>query len=404
MIPVEEALARILAALPRTPAETVGLGEALGRVLAEPVVARVTQPPSAVSAMDGYAVRAADVTETPVTLRCRGEAPAGGAFGGRVEAGEAVRIFTGGPLPDGADTVVIQENTESDGERVSVLKSAPAGQFVRPEGLDFRAGEEGVAAGRRLTVRDIGLAAAMNVPWLRVHRRPRIALLSTGDELVMPGDTVGPNQIIGSNGLSLAAFVAARGGSAINLGIAPDNLDALIRLTGDARGADLLVTTGGVSVGEHDLVSSALAGQGLALDFWKIAMRPGKPLLFGTIGDTPILGLPGNPVSSLVCAIVFLGPAIDAMQGLEAAAGPAETAALGGDLAANDRRQDYLRARLSYDETGRRVATPFGRQDSSMLATLAHADCLVVRPPNAPPASAGDTVTIVPLAGGAIGV
>jgi molybdopterin molybdotransferase len=404
MIPVEEALARILAALPRMPAETVGLGEALGRVLAEPVVARVTQPPSAVSAMDGYAVRAADVTETPVTLRCRGEAPAGGAFGGRVEAGEAVRIFTGGPLPDGADTVVIQENTESDGERVSVLKSAPAGQFVRPEGLDFRDGEEGVAAGRRLTVRDVGLAAAMNVPWLRVHRRPRIALLSTGDELVMPGEAVGPNQIIGSNGLSLAAFVAARGGSAINLGIAPDNLDALIRLTGDARGADLLVTTGGVSVGEHDLVSSALAGQGLALDFWKIAMRPGKPLLFGTIGDTPILGLPGNPVSSLVCAIVFLGPAIDAMQGLEAAAGPAETAALGGDLAANDRRQDYLRARLSYDETGRRVATPFGRQDSSMLATLAHADCLVVRPPNAPPASAGDTVTIVPLAGGAIGV
>jgi len=404
MIAVEEALARILAALPRMPAETVGLSDALGRVLAEPVIARITQPPSAVSAMDGYAVRAADVAETPVALRCVGEAPAGGSYGGRVAAGEAVRIFTGGPVPAGADTIVIQENTESEGDRVTVLEPAPAGQFVRPEGLDFRAGEAGVAAGRRLTVRDVGLAAAMNVPWLRVRRRPRIALLSTGDELVMPGEAVGPNQIIGSNGLSLAAFVAARGGAAINLGIAPDNLDALARLTGDARGADLLVTTGGVSVGDHDLVSSALAERGLALDFWKIAMRPGKPLLFGTIGETPILGLPGNPVSSLVCAIVFLGPAIDAMQGLEAPATPLETAALGGALAANDRRQDYLRARLSYDDGGRRVATPFDRQDSSMLATLAHADCLVVRPPHAPPAAVGDPVTIVPLAGGATGV
>jgi molybdopterin molybdotransferase len=244
----------------------------------------------------------------------------------------------------------------------------------------------------------------MNVPWLRVRRRPRIALLSTGDELVMPGEAVGPNQIIGSNGLSLTAFVEARGGEALNLGIAPDNIDALARLTGDARGADLLVTTGGVSVGEHDLVSSALGGRGLTLDFWKIAMRPGKPLLFGTIGETPILGLPGNPVSSLVCAIVFLGPAIDAMQGLGALPPHAETAVLGAALGANDRRQDYLRARLSHDGAGRRVALPFDRQDSSMLATLAHADCLIVRPPHAPAAQPGDTVTIVTLAGGAVGV
>jgi molybdopterin molybdotransferase len=404
MIAVEEALTRILAALPSLPSETVGLREALGRVLAEPVVARVTQPPSAVSAMDGYAVRSEDVTAVPVTLRQVGEAPAGGAYDGRVGAGETVRIFTGGPLPEGADAIVIQENTESDGDRVTVLKPAPAGQFVRPEGLDFRAGEIGVAAGRRLTVRDIGLAAAMNVPWLRVRRRPRIALLSTGDELVMPGEVVGPNQIIGSNGLSLTAFVEARGGEAINLGIAPDNVDALTRLTGDARGADILVTTGGVSVGDHDLVSSALADRGLALDFWKIAMRPGKPLLFGTIDGTPILGLPGNPVSSLVCAIVFLGPAIDALQGLGVPASPTETAVLGDALGANDHRQDYLRARLSHDGDGRRVARPFDRQDSSMLATLAHADCLIVRPPHAPAAAAGDTVTIVTLAGGAVGI
>ena len=408
MIAVEEALARILAAMPRLPAETVGLREALGRVLAEPVIARLTQPPSAVSAMDGYAVRAEDVANaapgTPVTLRQIGEAPAGGAYAGTLGAGETVRIFTGGPLPRGADAIVIQENTERDGETITVLKPAPAGHYVRPAGLDFRAGEEGVAAGRRLTVRDVGLAAAMNVPWLRVRRRPRIALLSTGDELVMPGELVGPNQIIGSNGLSLAAFVEARGGEALNLGIAPDNVEALARLTGEARGADLLVTTGGVSVGEHDLVRSALGDQGFSLDFWKIAMRPGKPLLFGTIGDTPILGLPGNPVSSLVCAIVFLGPAIDAMQGLDREAEPATAAVLGAPLGANDHRQDYLRARLTPGAEGRRVATPFDRQDSSMLATLAHADCLIVRPPQAPAAAAGETVEILPLVGGAVGI
>jgi molybdopterin molybdotransferase len=404
VIAVEEALARILAAMPALPAETVGLREALGRVLAEPVIARLTQPPSAVSAMDGYAVRAEDVAETPVTLRQIGEAPAGSAYGGTVGPGETVRIFTGGPLPEGADGIVIQENTESDGKNITILKPAPAGHYVRPEGLDFRAGEVGVTAGRRLTVRDVGLAAAMNVPWLRVRRRPRIALLSTGDELVMPGEVVGPNQIIGSNGLSLAAFVEARGGEAMNLGIAPDNIDALARLTSETRGADLLVTTGGVSVGEHDLVREALGDQGFSLDFWKIAMRPGKPLLFGTVGDTPILGLPGNPVSSLVCAIVFLGPAIDAMQGLGQAPKPATAAVLGAPLEPNDRRQDYLRARLTHDADGRRVATPFDRQDSSMLATLAHADCLIVRPPGAPAAAAGDTVAIVPLAGSAIGV
>ncbi len=408
MIAVEEALARILAAMPALPAETVGLREALGRVLAEPVIARLTQPPSAVSAMDGYAVRAEDVATaspgTPVTLRQIGEAPAGGAYGGTVGPGETVRIFTGGPLPEGADSIVIQENTASDGKNITILKPAPAGHYVRPEGLDFRAGEVGVAAGRRLTVRDVGLAAAMNVPWLRTRRRPRIAVLSTGDELVMPGEVVGPNQIIGSNGLSLAAFVEARGGEAMILGIAPDNIDALARLTSDTRGADLLVTTGGVSVGEHDLVREALGDQGFSLDFWKIAMRPGKPLLFGTVGDTPILGLPGNPVSSLVCAIVFLGPAIDAMQGLGQAPKPATAAVLGAPLGPNDRRQDYLRAQLTHDGDGRRVATPFDRQDSSMLATLAHADCLIVRPPQAPAAAAGDTVAIVPLAGGVIGI
>ncbi len=404
MLSVAEALARITAAFKPLPAETVGLAEALGRVLAEDVTARLTQPPKDVSAMDGYAVRAADVARVPARLAVVGRAPAGAAHEGVVQAGQAVRIFTGGPLPEGADTIVIQENTEPDGDHVIVKEGAAVGRYVRPAGLDFRAGEVGVTAGRLLTARDVGLAAAMNQPWLKVHRRPRVAVLATGDEVVMPGDPLGPNQIISSNGVSLAAFVTACGGQPINLGIAPDDVTGLKVLVEGAAGADLLVTTGGVSVGEHDLIRGALGESGLELDFWKIAMRPGKPLLFGRIGETPVLGLPGNPVSALVCATLYLRPAIDVMLGRAPGGWPAETALLGVDLGANDRRQDYLRARLSLDSAGRRVATPFGRQDSAMLATLAQADCLIVRAPLAAPLEAGETVEIVPLSGGALGI
>lgn len=406
MISVEEALARITAAFHPLPAETVSLDDALGRVLAEDVVARVTQPPSDVSAMDGYALRAADVAKAPATLTVIGEAPAGGAFDGTVGTGQAVRIFTGGPLPAGADAIVIQENTARDGNQVTVQETVPQGNYVRPAGLDFRAGDTGIAAGRRLSARDIGLAAAMNLPWLKVHRRPRIAVLSTGDEVVLPGDPLGPNQIISSNGLSLSAFIIACGGQPIHLGIAPDDHDALSSLVEGARGADLLVTSGGVSVGERDLVQTVLDDRGMTLDFWRIAMRPGKPLMFGRIGATPVLGLPGNPVSSLVCATLFLRPAIDTLLGHEPAGVNAqgETAILGAELGQNDRRQDYLRARLSRDAEGRRLATPFDRQDSSMLATLAHADCLIVRPPNAPAAVIGETVEIIPLSGGALSI
>lgn len=398
MIPVEEATARILAAFAPLPAETVSIAEALGRVLAEDVIARVTQPPADVSAMDGYAVRAADVAAVPVTLARVGEAPAGGSHAGTVGPGQCVRIFTGGPVPPGADTIVIQEDTEAAGDRVTIRESAPRGRYVRPAGLDFRAGEIGIKAGRVIGVRDVALAAAMNHPWLRVHRRPRIAILATGDEVVMPGEPIGPNQIVSSNGLALAAIVAASGGEPIQLGVAPDRADALQALTAGARNADLLVTTGGVSVGEHDLVRSALGAHGLALDFWQIAMRPGKPLMFGRIGDTPVLGLPGNPVSSLVCATIFLRPALARMLGRPDAATQTQKAVLGGDLGANDRRQDYLRATTSADASGRTVATPFTRQDSSMLATLARADCLIIRPPNAPPAKAGDPVDVIALA------
>jgi molybdopterin molybdotransferase len=408
MLSVAEALTRITSAFAPLPAETVGLTEALGRVLAEDVAARVTQPPTDVSAMDGYAVRAADVAQVsadaPARLDVVGRVPAGGAFEGSLGTGQAVRIFTGAPLPEGADAIVIQEDTERDGETVVVKEGAAAGAYVRPAGLDFRAGAIGLTAGRLLSARDVGLAAAMDHPWLQVHRRPRVALLATGDEVVLPGDPRGPNQIVSSNGFSLAAFVQACGGQPIHLGIAPDDSAALKTLVDGARGADLLVTTGGVSVGEHDLIREALGEQGLEMDFWRIAMRPGKPLLFGRIGATPILGLPGNPVSSLVCATLFLRPAIAVMLGQETAASAPETAILGSDLGANDRRQDYLRARLDTDAQGRRRALPFARQDSSMLATLAQADCLVVRAPHAPAAEAGELVEIVPLWGGVLNI
>jgi molybdopterin molybdotransferase len=402
MISVEEAHARVVAAFAPVAAETVNVADALGRVLAEDLVARISQPPAAVSAMDGYAVRADDVASVPVTLTLIGTAPAGGAFNGTVQAGQCVRIFTGGPLPQGADAIVIQEDVAAEGSRITVREGAQRGRYVRPAGLDFKAGEVGLKAGRVLGVRDVGLAAAMNHPWLKVRRKPRVAILATGDEVVMPGDPIGPNQIVSSNGIALAAFVTAWGGTPIQLGIAPDSADALQHLTLGARNADLLVTSGGVSVGEHDLVRSALSAKGLAVDFWQIAMRPGKPLMFGRIGETPVLGLPGNPVSSLVCAMIFVRAALAAMLGTASAMQHVK-ATLGRDLPANDRRQDYLRGTLASDAGGRLVATPFDKQDSSMLAMLARASCLIVRPPNAPGARAGDAVDAIDLSGSLIG-
>ena len=399
MIPVDEARRRIVAAFAPLPPELVPLDNALGRVLAEDVAARLTQPPAAVSAMDGYAVRAADVQSVPSTLRQIGAVAAGATFDGAVRAGECVRIFTGAPLPAGADAIVIQENTDASGDTVTVREGVSAGRYVRAAGLDFKRGDVRLTAGRVLGVRDIGLAAAMNHPWLRVRRKPRIAILATGDEVVLPGDPLGPGQIVSSNGPALAAFVSACGGEPISLGIARDSAVALQQAAEGARGADLLVTTGGASVGEHDLVRSALGERGLVLDFWQIAMRPGKPLIFGRIGETPLLGMPGNPVSSLVCSLIFLKPAMERMLGLSGDSTARSTARLGHDLAANDRREDYLRASLTSDAGGKLVATPFDKQDSSMLSLMARADCLVIRRPNAPPAKAGEQVEIVLLRG-----
>jgi molybdopterin molybdotransferase len=397
MLSVAEAKARILEALARLPAETVSLADADGRVLAENVLARVTQPPWPVSAMDGYAVRGADVAHAPATLRQIGIVHAGGRFEGSIGPGETVRIFTGAPLPPGADTVVIQENVEAEGERVRVLHGTALGRNVRAAGLDFMAGQVGLEAGRRLDARAIGFAAAMNVPWLRVVRKPRIAVLATGDEIVMPGEPIGESQIVSSNALALIAAIRRFGGEPINLGIALDNEASLRALAAGARGADLLVTTGGASVGAHDLVRDVLGDVGLELDFWKIAMRPGKPLMFGRLGDTRLLGLPGNPVSTLVCAILFLKPAIGRLLGVDGDGEASETAALGVDLAANDERQDYLRASLRPGPDGSAVAAPFSKQDSSMMSLMANAGCLIVRPPRAPAAKAGARVPIIRL-------
>jgi molybdopterin molybdotransferase len=401
LIPVAEARQRIADAFQPLPIESVALSVAAGRVLANPVIARVTQPPADVSAMDGWAARAEDVSPLPATLVEVGEAPAGGAYSGRVGPGEAVRIFTGGPVPQGADTIVIQENVNAEPpgpRRKLTVHDGPntKGRHIRIGGLDFRAGTVGLPAGRRLTPRDIGLAAAMNVPWVDVRRRPRIALLATGDELVRPGEPVGANQIVSSNNLALAALIAAAGGEAIDLGIAKDDPETLKAMAAGARGADLLVTVGGASVGERDLVQSVLGEVGLSIDFWRIAMRPGKPLMFGRIGATPMLGLPGNPVSALVCGLLFLRPAIDAMLA-STANRTTVRARLGRDLGKNDNREDYLRAELRRDADGELIATPFEKQDSSMLSLLARSDCLVIRPPFAPAASAGDLTEIISL-------
>ena len=396
LLPVEEARARILSALHTTEKENVPLAQALGRVLAEEAIARRTQPPADLSAMDGYAVRAADVSTVPVRLKVVGMAPAGGAHEENLHEGEAVRIFTGAPLPRGADTIVIQEDTSRDGDIVIVNEAAKPGQHVRVCGLDFRTGDAGMPVGRKLSPADIALAAAMNLPLLSVYRRPVIAFFSTGDELVRPGSEPGPNQIVSSNNDGLAALIVEAGGIPLDLGIAPDKVGSIRETASRAKDADMLVTLGGASVGDHDLVQEALTPLGLDIDFWKVAMRPGKPLMFGKLGDLPMLGLPGNPVSALVCATLFLRPAIVRMQGGDSAL-HTTLARLGRDLPANGPREDYIRAGLDHVPGELHVATPFEIQDSSMLSVLSGASCLIVRPPQAPPLKAGGIVTVLPL-------
>jgi molybdopterin molybdotransferase len=397
MISVEDSLTRVTGAFSPLPGERVSLAEALGRVLDEDVHAAVSHPPANVSAMDGYAVRAGDVAQIPAALTVVGEASAGRSYENKVEPGQAVRIFTGGTVPQGADAIIIQENTKRDSDTVTVMKEAGVGTYIRRQGLDFEAGELGLKAGRRLVPRDIAFAAAMNLSHLKVRRKPHIAVLSTGDELIRPGETPGPNQIPGSNGPALAAFVDSCGGEPVDLGIAPDDKKALAVMAAMAKDSDLLVTSGGVSVGDHDITHDALGECGLEVDFWGVAMRPGKPLLFGHLSGVPFLGFPGNPVSTLVCAVVYLRPAIDAMLGVGNKEFKETTAQLACDLDANDARQDYLRVRLARDEEGSLTASPFSKQDSSMISILSQADGLLIRPPHAPAIKAGARATVIPL-------
>ena len=402
MISVAEALAKVVEGVSLVSAEQVPLPAALGRVLAEDLSSRVSHPPVAVSAMDGYAVRAGDVKKVPVTLKRIGQSAAGGGYEGSVGRGETVRIFTGAPLPHGADAIVIQEDTKTDGDAITIRETAPEGHFIRPAGLDFKQGDVLLRAATVLSARDIGLAGAMNVPWLTVRRRPRIAYAATGDEVVMPGDPLGPDQIISSNSVALDAYIRVLGAKPLNLGIARDNEESLRQVLDGAKGADLLVTMGGASVGDFDLVKKVLGEDGMDLGFYKVAMRPGKPLIFGSLNGIPVLGLPGNPVSAGVTSVIFLKAAIAEMLGIGNGDAGSRTALLGRDLKKNDHRQDYLRATLSHDKDGHLVATPFEGQDSAMMARLAEADCLVVRPPNAKAAKKGEPAEIIPLGGGSV--
>jgi len=400
LMPVAEALARVLADAEPLAAEAVPLAQAHGRVLAADVAALRTQPPADVSAMDGYAVRAVDVAKAPVKLKLVGEVAAGHPFRGTVGAGEAARIFTGGVLPPGTDTIVIQENTVSEGDAVVVTVASGKGKHVRVEGLDFERGAVLLSKGRRLSDRDLALAAAMNHPTVPVHRCPKVALLATGDELVMPGGTPGFGQIVYSNGYATMALARREGCEVVDLGIVPDRLAETAAGVRRARevGTDILVTSGGASIGDYDLVREALAAEGLALSFWKVALRPGRPMMHGRLGPMHVLGLPGNPVSAYVCAVLFLLPLIRQLAGRSDVAPAPDTARLGRDLPANDERADYLRAVLTTGSDGIAVATPAPVQDSSMLMPLARADCLLIREPFAPAAKAGDRCSIIRLA------
>ncbi|MSP01855.1 MAG: molybdopterin molybdenumtransferase MoeA [Acetobacteraceae bacterium] len=396
MISVDEARARILAGLRPMPAEIVALANAWNRVTAEPVVARLTQPPSDVSAMDGYALRAAD-GGPGATLTVIGAAPAGHPFAGEVGPGQIVRLFTGSVVPAGADGILLQEDASRNGDIVTVNEAVASGRHIRRAGQDFFHGDTVIPAGRRMTARDVGLAAAANHPWISVHRQPRVAILATGDEIAMPGEPIPPGGIVSSNSHALAALVRAMGGDPTVLPVAKDTTEAIAAAADQVVGFDLLVTTGGASVGDHDLVISGLQTRGLVVDFWQIAMRPGKPLLFGQMGAVPVLGLPGNPVSALVCAALFLLPALALMQGLPAGPPPTVSAILGAPLRENDRRADHLRATVSTDNAGRVVVTPFPVQDSAMLRRLASADALVLRAPFAPALAAGAEVSVIRL-------
>lgn len=398
MISVREALTRILAAVPLMPVEHIALADADGRALAEDIVASRAQPPGDVSAMDGYAVRAADVASVPVRLRLIGESAAGRAFSGKVREGEAVRIFTGALVPEGADTIVIQEHAAQEDARVEVQKGAPPGKHIRRKGYDFAAGACVLKAGTLLGARALALAASANRAMVAVRRIPRVALLATGDELRPPGASLAEGEIAASNTIALAGLVRRAGGEPVDLGIAADSIEAVASAAEGGKAADFLVITGGMSVGAYDVVQESLRGRGLEVDFWRIAMRPGKPVMFGLWETRPVFGLPGNPVSAIVTALLFLRAALRKAQGLDPRL-PVESIPLGCSLPAGDEREDYLRARLEADNQGKVRVLPLPLQDSAMLSALAAADALLVRPVRAPALPEGALAQVIRLAG-----
>ncbi|MFH3478982.1 molybdopterin molybdotransferase MoeA [Xanthobacter variabilis] len=400
LMSVEEALSRVTHSVTPLGIEEVPVEQAAGRVLAADLIARRSQPPADMSAMDGYAVRAADISITPATLTVIGESAAGRPFVGGMGPGQAVRIFTGAVMPEGADTVVIQENTSRDGDLVTTTAATAALRNVRKLGCDFLQGAPGLRAGRRLTSRDIMLAAAMDHATIPVARRPRVAIIQTGDELVLPGRGTGAEgEIVVSNAFGLAALASRAGAVVTDLGLVGDELADIRAVVARALNGDfdLVVSSGGASVGDHDLMAPALRAEGVDLYVHKIALRPGKPLMFGTRGAVRCLGLPGNPVSSHVCALLFLEPLVRAMQGDAAAVVRTAPARLAVAVPSNDQRRDFMRAHMEHDVDGSVRVTPAASQDSAMLSVLAAADCLLVRPPFAPAAKAGDPCEIIPF-------
>ncbi len=396
LLPVEEALSRILSGAQPLGVEEVPLGDADGRVLARDLEARLTQPPFDASAMDGFAIRAVD-TGPDATLRVIGESAAGHAFAYKLAAGEAVRIYTGAPLPRGADAIVIQEDAVEIGGEVHVSAAARQGQHIRPAGNDFREGDTLLFAGDDMGPRTLLLAAAMDHAIVPVRRKPVIAILSTGDELVAPGEPRRPDQIVGSLSFGIASMVRRAGAEPVVLaraGDSPESLDARLDEVGDA---DILLTIGGASVGKHDIVRQRLEVRGLKLDFWKIAMRPGKPLMFGRLGEMRVIGIPGNPVSAMICARLFLVPLIGALLGRARNDREITTAVLGTSLEKNGPRQHYIRAASKPLPDGRRRVTPLPSQDSSLMSALKLADCLLVRRPDAPAAEPGELIEILPV-------
>lgn len=399
MISVGEAQARIVDGLMPLKAEPVLLAHALNRVLADDIMSKTTQPPSDVSAMDGYAVRAEDVGALPASLKLIGTVAAGAIFHGEVRSGEAVRIFTGAPVPKGASTIVIQESTTLNGNTVLIAGgvSSAAGRHIRRSGLDFRKGDCLLAKGRKLTSRDIALAAAMNYSSLPCTRQPLVAVLATGDELVAPGSELSATNIVASSSAGISADVTAWGGRVRDLGIACDDSGEIQSKASMAEGCEILITLGGASVGDHDLVQKSLQPK-LQVNFWKISMRPGKPLIFGKFGSMPFLGLPGNPVSALVCALLYLKPMIFRLLGASELPWRFVSAKLAISLPENDQRQDYVRCHLQYSQSGEATAHPLSVQDSSMLGAFSSADGLIVRPPLDPRKSANDPVRVLVFA------